>query len=204
MKRRTFIQSLAAVFALPAAPSLSLPGASAAVPAATAVPTQARFWAIYMSALHGECTPQTLTNLLHIPQVDAKRYVTQLIADGVIKPNPILQDAVSELVKPKDETLLDKAKKRLEKKSQTQSGSATELPKAEHETKSETACQTEADTDEPIASTDEHELDDAPFDDAQLDDPEHALDDDERSEDAQNQDDTPDSENDPHETLEKP
>lgn len=122
MKRRTFIQSLAAVFALPAAPSLSMPAAASAAPAAVAaVPTQARFWAIYMSALHGECTPQTLKNLLHIPEVDANRYVSQLIADGVIKPNPLLKNTVSELVKSDDDSLLDKARKRLEKKSRAQS-----------------------------------------------------------------------------------
>ncbi len=139
MKRRIFIQSLAAVFALPAAPALSLSGASAAAPtAAVAVPTQARFWAIYMSALHGECTPQTLTNLLHIPETDAKRYVGQLIADGVIKPNPLLQNTVSELVKPKDDSLIDKAKKRLEKKSEAQTAARGEAGAETHQPDIET------------------------------------------------------------------
>jgi len=119
MNRRRFIQSLAAVFSLPAAPTLSLGSATAAVPTAAAVPAQARFWSIYMTALHGECTPQTLQNLLHIPEVDAKRYVGQLIADGVIKPNPLLQNTVSELVKPNDESLIDKVKKRFDKSKQS-------------------------------------------------------------------------------------
>jgi len=117
MKRRTFIQSLAAALALPAGGALPLRAATTALPtAAAAVPTKARFWAIYMSSLHGECTPQTLHNLLHIPKVDAKRYVSQLIADGVIKPNPLLQRTAAELVKSKNENLLDKVKKRSEMK----------------------------------------------------------------------------------------
>lgn len=117
MKRRTFIQSLAAALSMPAAGSLTVTSASASVPtAAAAVPTKARFWAIYMSSLHGECTPQTLHNLLHIPKVDAKRYVSQLIADGVIKPNPLLQKTAAELVKSKNENLLEKVKKRSEMK----------------------------------------------------------------------------------------
>ncbi len=120
MNRRKFIQSLAAVFTLPAAPKLALGSVGAAAPAVTAVPTQARFWAIYMSALHGECTPQTLQNLLHIPEADSKKYIGQLIADGVIKPNPILKNAVSELVKPKDDGLVDRVKKRFEKKAKAE------------------------------------------------------------------------------------
>jgi len=117
MKRRTFIQSLAAVLSLPAGGAIPLRSATAALPtAAAAVPTKARFWAIYMSSLHGECTPQTLHNLLHIPKVDAKRYVSQLIADGVIKPNPLLQRTATELVKSKNDSLLEKVKKRSEMK----------------------------------------------------------------------------------------
>ena len=86
MDRRTFIQSLAALLSLPANPVASLRSATAALPAATVVPTKARSWAAYISALHGECTPQTLQNLLHIPEVDAKKYVSQLIVEGIIKP----------------------------------------------------------------------------------------------------------------------
>lgn len=124
MNRRRFIQSLAAMFTLPAVPSLSL-GTAAAVPSvAVAVPAQARFWSIYMTALHGECTPQTLQNLLHIPELDAKKYVGQLIADGVIKPNPLLQNSVSELVKPNDDSVVDKVKKRFEKKTEANSAKA--------------------------------------------------------------------------------
>lgn len=119
MKRRTFIQSLAAVLSLPAGGALPLRSATAALPtAAAAVPNKARFWAIYMSSLHGECTPQTLHNLLHIPKVDAKRYVSQLIAYGVIKPSPLLQKTATELVKTKNDSLMEKVKKRSDMKAQ--------------------------------------------------------------------------------------
>ena len=116
MNRRRFIQSLAAVFTVPTGSVFALKPAAAAASSAVAVPKQARFWAIYITGLHGECTPQTLQNMLHIPEVDAKRYIGQLLADGVIKPTPVLQRAVTELAKPREDGLLDKVKKRLEKK----------------------------------------------------------------------------------------
>jgi len=132
MKRRTFIQSLAAALTMPAAGSLTLTSAGASVPTAVAaVPAKARFWAIYMSSLHGECTPQTLHNLLHIPKVDAKRYVSQLIADGVIKPNPLLQRTATELVKSKNENLMEKVKKRSEMKAKAKA-EPLEVHKAEY------------------------------------------------------------------------
>jgi hypothetical protein len=120
MNRRRFLQSVAAVFTLPALPALSF-GSSAAVPsAAVAVPTQARFWAIYMSGLHGECPPHALQTLLNIPASEANTYVTQLVAEGVIKPNPLLQRSVSRLIKSDDDSLLGKVKKRLQMKSEAQ------------------------------------------------------------------------------------
>ncbi len=120
MNRRRFLQSVAAVFTLPALPGLSF-GTSAAVPsAAVTVPTQARFWAIYMSGLHGECPPHALQTLLNIPAAEAKSYVTQLVSEGVIKPNPLLQRSVSKLVKTDDDSLLGRVKKRLEMKSEAQ------------------------------------------------------------------------------------
>ncbi len=120
MNKRRFIQSLVAVFSLPANPILSLRSATVAIPTAMAVPARARSWAVYISALHGECTPQTLQNLLHIREVDAKKYIIQLIAEGVIKPNPLLQRSVSKLLKTNDDSLLDKVKKRLEMKARTE------------------------------------------------------------------------------------
>lgn len=118
MNRRRFIQSLAAVFTLPTNASLSLRPAAAAITTATAVPAHARSWAIYMSTLHGECTPQTLQNLLNIPPLDAKKYVTQLVAEGAIKPIPHLRKTVSEIVKTDEDSLLDKFKNRLEMKAE--------------------------------------------------------------------------------------
>ena len=123
MKRRTFIQSLVALVSLPAAPTLSFGSATVAVPTAVAVPAQARFWSIYMSALHGECPPHALQAMTNISATDAKRYVTQLIAEGVIKPNPLLQNSVSKVLKSNEDSLLDKVKKRSEMKTQAQSDS---------------------------------------------------------------------------------
>ncbi|MEO0329069.1 MAG: hypothetical protein AAF217_10800 [Pseudomonadota bacterium] len=120
MNRRRFLQSLVAVFSLPAGANLTMQPVFAAAPAAVAVPTKARFWAIYISALHGECSPKTLQNMLHIPELDAKQYITQLISEGAIKQHPLLQKSVTELVKPKQESVVDKVKKRLEMKSQAE------------------------------------------------------------------------------------
>ena len=122
MKRRTFIQSLVALVSLPATPSLSLGSATTAVPAATAVPAKARFWSIYMTALHGDCPPHALQAMTNISATDAKRYVTQLIAEGVIKPNPLLKNSVSKVFKSNEDSLLEKVKKRSEMKAQAKSG----------------------------------------------------------------------------------
>lgn len=123
MNRRRFIQMLGAAFSLPAAPAMPLSTASAAIPSAATVPAQARFWAIYTSALHGQCTPQTLQNMLNISQVDAKRYISQLIGDGVIKPNPILQKTVSNVLTRNDDGALQSIKKRMDMKQQAKVGS---------------------------------------------------------------------------------
>ena len=122
MNRRRFLQSLAAVFTLPAASTLPFSSASAAVPSAAAVPTQARFWGIYMSALHGECTPQALQSLLNIPAADAKFYITQLISEGVIKPNPMLKSSLSNIARSEDNGLLNKLNDRLKMKAKVGSG----------------------------------------------------------------------------------
>ncbi len=73
-----------------------------------------------MSTLHGECPPHALQSMLNISAGDAKRYVSQLIAEGVIKPNPLLHRSVSKLIKSNDDGLLDRIKKRLEMKTQSQ------------------------------------------------------------------------------------
>ena len=86
MDRRTFTKSLAAVMTLPAMPSAALAAPSAAV----SVPSQARYWAIYMNSLHGQCTPRALQVMLNIPHAQAEGYLGQLMAEGVIKPNPLM------------------------------------------------------------------------------------------------------------------
>jgi len=118
MNRRRFIQSLVSVFSLPAATTLPLPATAAALPTAASVPTQARFWTIYMSALHGECKPQMLQKLLGISKFDAEKYVGQLLAEGVVKPSPILQQTASEVLKGNQDRFFDKANKRLQMKAQ--------------------------------------------------------------------------------------
>lgn len=119
MNRRRFIQSIAVAFSLPAASNFTFRTATAAVPKATVVPAQVRSWAIYLSTLHGECTPVALQNLLNIPAVDAKNYVTQLAADGVIRSHPLLQKSAYRVARTKDSGIFDKLKKRLELKAQT-------------------------------------------------------------------------------------
>jgi len=118
MNRRRFLQSLVSVFSLPAATALPFSPATAAMPTAAAVPTQARFWAIYMSGIHGECTPKALQNMLNIPELDAKQYISRLLADGVIKSNPLLQGSVPKILKSNEDSILDKVKKRSEMKAQ--------------------------------------------------------------------------------------
>jgi hypothetical protein len=114
MNRRSFIQSLAAVFSLPAMPLTSLRPVAAGIPAAADVPARVKSWAVYMSNLHGDCTPLTLHRLLHIPEADATHYVRRLIADGVLKPNPLLQQSLRKLATPEEGNLPDAAGERLE------------------------------------------------------------------------------------------
>jgi len=131
MNRRRFLQSLAAVVSLPAAP-LSLKPAMAALPAggsatgaaaaAAAVPARAQFWAIYMSGLHGECTPAALQQVAGIPAAEAKGYLARLVADGVIRPNPLLSKTVSGLLRREGDGVLGKIRERLEMKAMGEEG----------------------------------------------------------------------------------
>jgi hypothetical protein len=129
MNRRSFIQSLAALVSLPANPLLSLQPAGAAVSAAATVPAEARSWAIYMHNLHGECTPMALKSLLNISEVDARRYVSHLIADGVLKPNPILQKSMRRLLNTAEDNLRDEVEQHLdmEARETAESGQARQL-----------------------------------------------------------------------------
>jgi hypothetical protein len=75
-----------------------------------------RFWAIYMSGLHGECTPAALQQVAGIPAAEAKGYLTRLVADGVIRPNPLLSKTVAGLFRREGDGVLEKIRERLEMK----------------------------------------------------------------------------------------
>ena len=111
MNRRRFLQSLAAVVSLPAGGS-----ATGSAAAAAAVPARVQFWAIYMSGLHGECTPAALQQVAGIPAAEAKGYLARLVADGVIRPNPLLSKTVSGLLRREGDGVLGKIRERLELK----------------------------------------------------------------------------------------
>lgn len=168
MNRRRFLQSLAAIVSAPAMPAFSMPSISVAAQSAATVPANARFWAIYMSGLHGDCTPQALQNMLNISASDAQRYVSQLVADGVIKPNPLLKRTVSHLLETEDQSLFDKIKRRFEMKSEEQTKSEGVMPREQLSDVSDTADAAiehpEENAEDPLA-TDQAELDEAPEDD---------------------------------------
>jgi hypothetical protein len=92
MNRRQFTTSLSALFAAPALPLKAL---SAAPVAATAVPNAARFWAIYMSQLHGTCTARTLSTMTGVDAATAQGYLSRMIGDGVITPTDIVRKAIN-------------------------------------------------------------------------------------------------------------
>ncbi len=114
MNRRSFTKALGAMFALPVMPMPTL----AAAPAAVAVPSQARFWAIYMSGLHGKCTPKALQTMLNIPAAEAEGYLNQMILDGVIKPNNLLQGLKSSSSPKSDPDFVERLKDRFESASE--------------------------------------------------------------------------------------
>ena len=58
--------------------------------------------------------------MLNIPEIDAKRYLSRLIAVGVLKPNPLLQTSVSEIAKTIDNSPLEKIKNRLDMKARAE------------------------------------------------------------------------------------
>jgi hypothetical protein len=92
MNRRQFTTSLSALFAAPALPLKAL---TAAPVAATAVPNAARFWAIYMSQLHGTCTARTLSTMTGLDTATAQGYLSRMIGDGVITPTDIVSKALN-------------------------------------------------------------------------------------------------------------
>lgn len=112
MDRRTFTQSLAALFAMPAIP---VTAAAAPVAAVATVPSQARFWAIYMSALHGTCTPRALQVMLNISASEAQGYLTQLIAQGVITPSNLSTGLKAHAAVAKREALTKPIKEKIDR-----------------------------------------------------------------------------------------
>lgn len=79
MNRRQFTQSLAALFATPALPAVSL----AAAPTSTA-PAAAYFWADYMTRMHNRCTADMLAPFFRSDKALAKTIHSQLVADNVL------------------------------------------------------------------------------------------------------------------------
>ena len=86
-----------------------------------------------MSNLHGECTPLALQRLLHIPEADAKTYVGRLIADGVLRPGPMLRESMRKLVTQGQDGLLDGFEEPLEVDGELQPlFEASEHPEGQH------------------------------------------------------------------------
>ncbi len=86
MNRRQFTKSLAAAFA---APALPLPALGA--PASAGIPNAARFWAIYMTRLHGDVTPGMLTQMTGIDPIETRAIRAKLLADKVISPTGFIR-----------------------------------------------------------------------------------------------------------------
>jgi|GEM_PF-1781497 len=93
MNRRAFTAGLTSVLALPALPIKAV--ASLLPPAATAIPNPARFWAIYLSHLHGSCTPAALAKATEIKTSMARGYLGHMLADGTLTPVNLVQHAMA-------------------------------------------------------------------------------------------------------------
>jgi hypothetical protein len=97
MNRRQFTTGLGAIAAAPALPVKAL----ASLPAASAaIPNPARFWAIYMSHLHGTCSPQTLAKVTGIDASITKGYLSRLLSEGVLTPPNMAVKVMSAKAKP--------------------------------------------------------------------------------------------------------
>ena len=81
MNRREFTRNLIAVASVPALPVPTIAKTQAVV-----VPKAARFWAIYMTHLHGDITPGMLTQMTGIAPAQTSAIRAKLIADKVISP----------------------------------------------------------------------------------------------------------------------
>ena len=80
---------------MPAMPTVAV---AAHQPAATSA--AARFWAIYMSGLHGDVTPSALSQLSGLNVSEATSLRAELIRNHVIKPQGLIKKAVSTALDP--------------------------------------------------------------------------------------------------------
>ncbi len=90
MNRREFTRNMMAAMAAPALPLPALAKAQA-----VAVPKAARFWAIYMTHLHGDVTPGMLTQMTGIDPVQTTAIRAKLIADKVIAPVGFMEKSIA-------------------------------------------------------------------------------------------------------------
>lgn len=90
MNRREFTRNMLAAATIPALPVPSLAKAQAVV-----VPKAARFWAIYMTHLHGDITPGMLTQMTGIAPAQTTAIRAKLIADNVIAPTGFIQKSLA-------------------------------------------------------------------------------------------------------------
>jgi hypothetical protein len=92
MNRRQFTTALSALAATPALPLKAL---TVAPVTATAIPNGARFWAIYMSQLHGTCSAKTLSTMTGLDISAAQGVLTRMIGDGIITPTRMISKAIN-------------------------------------------------------------------------------------------------------------
>jgi len=90
MNRREFTRNMLAAAATPALPLPALAKAQAVV-----VPKAARFWAIYMTHLHGDITPGMLTQMTGIAPAQTTAIRAKLIADNVISPTGFVRKSAA-------------------------------------------------------------------------------------------------------------
>jgi hypothetical protein len=97
MNRRQVTTGLGAIAAAPALPVKAL----ASLPATgAAIPNPARFRAIYLSHLHGTCSPKTIYKVTGIDASITKGYLSRLLSEGVLSPPNMAAKVMSAQAKP--------------------------------------------------------------------------------------------------------
>lgn len=91
MERRKFLGASLAATAAAFAPL----GAVKAVTPTAPVAAAARYWATYMTQLHGRCTPQMLGTMLRIDKAAAGSILQTLVANGALKPAQVIPSPVT-------------------------------------------------------------------------------------------------------------